>query len=147
MMTSTGAGPTAVAAWADARRMEIVGFAVMLWAERKLVLGLGAVIGALGLVAALMTPAQGASLRWSILMVTMLIATVVAVGAGLSRGLVRRSFPTPSSAARALETPVLAVLPRVAAAKPPSSAQAPRPARKGKPDLVLVVGGALAGPS
>jgi hypothetical protein len=63
------------------------------------------------------------------------------VAAGLSRGLLRRSFPTPSSAARALNTPVLAVMPRQAQAKPPKPVKAPKPA-KGKPELVVVEGGA-----
>jgi polysaccharide biosynthesis protein PslE len=86
-------------------------------------------------------PTQGKSLRWPIMIVTLLIAGIVAVAAGLSRGLMRRSFPTPSSAARALNTPVLAVMPRAAQAKP---AKAPKPARpaKGKPELVVVEGGA-----
>lgn len=86
-------------------------------------------------------PTQGKSLRWPIMIVTLLIAAVVAVGAGLSRALMRRSFPTPSSAARALGTPVLVVLPRSYAkaakrAKPP-----PRPSNE-RPELVLVEGGA-----
>ncbi|MBX9745552.1 MAG: hypothetical protein K2X34_01535, partial [Hyphomonadaceae bacterium] len=88
-------------------------------------------------------PTQGKSLRWPIMIVTLLIAFIVAVAAGLSRGLLRRSFPTPSSAARALNTPVLAVMPRSAspkAAKPPKP-KAPKPA-KGKPELVVVEGGA-----
>lgn len=87
-------------------------------------------------------PTQGKSLRWPIVIVTLLIATVVAVGAGLSRAMLRRSFPTPSSAGRALETPVLAVLPRAAKTNLPKRAKAPRPARTGKPALVLVEGGA-----
>jgi uncharacterized protein involved in exopolysaccharide biosynthesis len=87
-------------------------------------------------------PTQGRSLRWPIMIVTLLIAGIVAIGAGLSRALMRRSFPTPSSAARALETPVLAVLPRAAKAKPPKRAKAPRPEKKGKPELVVVEGGA-----
>lgn len=87
-------------------------------------------------------PTQGKSLRWPIMVVTLLIAGVVAVGAGLSRALMRQSFPTPSSASRALETPVLAVLPRAAKVKPPKRAKPPRPERKGKPELVLVEGGA-----
>jgi polysaccharide biosynthesis protein PslE len=87
-------------------------------------------------------PTQGKSLRWPIMIVTVLIAAVIAFAAGLSRALMRRSFPTPSSASRALETPVLAVLPRAAKAKPPKRAKAPRPAKKGKPELVLVEGGA-----
>jgi polysaccharide biosynthesis protein PslE len=85
-------------------------------------------------------PTQGKSLRWPIMIVTLLIAGVVAVAAGLSRGLMRRSFPTPSSAARALNTPVLAVMPRAAPAKAPKAAKAPKPA-KGKPALTLVEGG------
>ena len=87
-------------------------------------------------------PTQGKSLRWPIMIVTVLIAAIVAVGAGLSRALMRRSFPTPSSASRALETPVLAVLPRAAKAKPLKRAKASRPQKKGKPELVLVEGGA-----
>jgi hypothetical protein len=71
-----------------------------------------------------------------------MIATIVSIGAGLSRGLMRRSFPTPSAAARALETPVLAVLPRAPKAKMQKRAKAPRPKKKGKPELVLVEGGA-----
>jgi hypothetical protein len=86
------------------------------------------------------TPTQGKSLRWPIMIVTLLIAGIVAVAAGLSRGLMRRSFPTPSSAARALNTPVLAVMPRAAPAKAPKAAKAPKPA-KGKPALTLVEGG------
>jgi len=91
-------------------------------------------------------PTQGKSLRWPIMIVTLLIAFIIAVAAGLSRGLMRRSFPTPSSAARALNTPVLAVMPRSAApkaARPPKAekVKAPKPA-KGKPALVVVEGGA-----
>jgi uncharacterized protein involved in exopolysaccharide biosynthesis len=86
------------------------------------------------------TPTQGKSLRWPIMIVTLLIAGIVAVAAGLSRGLMRRSFPTPSSAARALNTPVLAVMPRAAQAKAPKAAKAPKPAT-GKPALTLVEGG------
>jgi uncharacterized protein involved in exopolysaccharide biosynthesis len=86
-------------------------------------------------------PMQGKSLRWPIMIVTLLIASVISIGAGLSRALMRRSFPTPSSAGRTLETPVLAVLPRAATAKAPKRAKAPRPAKKGKPELVLVEGG------
>ena len=82
-------------------------------------------------------PTQGKSLRWPIMIVTLLIAGVVSCGAGLSRGLMRRSFPTPSSAARALDAPVLAVMPR---APKRDAAQAP-PARA-KPVLTLVQGGA-----
>jgi len=87
-------------------------------------------------------PTQGKSLRWPIMIVTVLIAGIVSIAAGLSRGLMRCAFPTPSSAARALNVPVLAVLPRADKAKPPKRAKAPRPARKGRPELILVEGGA-----
>lgn len=88
-------------------------------------------------------PTQGKSLRWPIMIVTLLIAGIVALAAGLSRGLMRRGFPTPSSAARALGAPVLAVMPRRSepkAAKAPASRSAKTKA--GKPDLTLVEGGA-----
>lgn len=81
-------------------------------------------------------PTQGKSLRWPIVLVTLLIAAVVASAAGLSRALARRSFPTPSSAARALGTPVLAVMPRA-----PAKAHA-KASRGSKPTLTLVEGGA-----
>lgn len=90
-------------------------------------------------------PTQGKSLRWPIMLLTILIAGIVALAAGLSRGLMRRSFPTPSSAARALNTPVLAVMPRQEtpkrkrAQKQKSAAAAPE---KQKPALTLVEGGA-----
>lgn len=91
-------------------------------------------------------PTQGKSLRWPIMIVTLLIAGIVALAAGLSRGLMRRSFPTPSSAARALDTPVLAVMPRALQTKPvrERAAKAPKPAKasKEKPNLTLVEGGA-----
>lgn len=88
-------------------------------------------------------PTQGKSLRWPIMIVTILIAGIVALAAGLSRGLMRRSFPTPSSAARALETPVLAVMPRRQDTKA-VKVKAPKPekAKKGKPELTVVEGGA-----
>jgi len=78
-------------------------------------------------------PSQGKSLRWPIMIVTLLLAGIISIAAGLSRGLLRRSFPTPSSAARALEVPVLAVVPR---AGPPRKST-----KKGKPELTLVAGG------
>ena len=84
-------------------------------------------------------PTQGKSLRWPIMIVTLLIAGVIAFAAGLSRGLMRRSFPTPSSAARTLETPVLAVMPRKHEPKPVKPKKAPD---KTKPALTLVEGGA-----
>lgn len=83
-------------------------------------------------------PTQGKSLRWPIMIVTLLIAAIVSVASGLSRALMRRSFPTPSAAARALDRPVLAVMPRAPQAKPEKQ---PRPA-SGKPALTLVEGGA-----
>ncbi|MCC6788214.1 MAG: hypothetical protein IT547_10275, partial [Hyphomonadaceae bacterium] len=88
-------------------------------------------------------PAQGKSLRWPIMIVSILIAGIVALAAGLSRALMRRSFPTPSSAARALDTPVLAVMPRKQEPKP-VKAKAPKPekAKPGKPELTVVEGGA-----
>lgn len=80
-------------------------------------------------------PTQGKSLRWPIMLMTLLVAGVVALAAGLSRGLMRRSFPTPSSAARALDAPVLAVMPR-------SSGETGRAAPRGtKPALTVVAGG------
>jgi uncharacterized protein involved in exopolysaccharide biosynthesis len=87
-------------------------------------------------------PTQGKSLRWPIMLVAILIAGIVSIAAGLSRALMRRSFPTPSSAARALDTPVLAILPRAAKAKPAKRGKAPRPRKTDKPALVLVEGGA-----
>lgn len=86
-------------------------------------------------------PTQGRSLRWPIMIITVLIAGIVAIAAGLSRGLMRRSFPTPSSAARALNAPVLAVMPRQAAAKNVNRGKPTKPAQ-GKPALTLVEGGA-----
>jgi uncharacterized protein involved in exopolysaccharide biosynthesis len=86
-------------------------------------------------------PTQGKSLRWPIMVVTILIAGVIAFAAGLSRALMRRSFPTPSSAARALDTPVLAVMPRAPAHKP-TKPKKNEPAPKGKPALTIVEGGA-----
>jgi uncharacterized protein involved in exopolysaccharide biosynthesis len=86
-------------------------------------------------------PTQGKSLRWPIMIFAILIAGVVALAAGVSRGLMRRSFPTPSSAARALDMPVLAVTPRrrpAKAAKPERTEARSR----GKPALTLVEGGA-----
>jgi polysaccharide biosynthesis protein PslE len=87
-------------------------------------------------------PTQGKSLRWPIMIVTLLIAGIVAFAAGLSRGLLRRSFPTPSSASRALDAPVLAVMPRAAPVKAAKPARAAKPDKKGKPQLSVVEGGA-----
>lgn len=90
-------------------------------------------------------PSQGKSLRWPIMLVTVLIAGIVAVAAGLSRALMRRSFPTPTSAARTLDAPVLAVMPRPAkpARERNRKGKTPQtPKSKGKPALTLVEGGA-----
>ncbi|MBL8547389.1 MAG: hypothetical protein JNL81_13060 [Hyphomonadaceae bacterium] len=88
-------------------------------------------------------PTQGKSLRWPIMIVTLLIAGIVALAAGLSRGLMRRSFPTPSAAARALQTPVLAVMPRQQQQKQPKAKpEKPQKAAGGKPELTIVEGGA-----
>lgn len=87
-------------------------------------------------------PTQGKSLRLAIALVTVLIALLAAAAAGLSRAFLRRSFPTPSSAARTLEAPVLAVMPR----KPePANAAKPakvKPEATAKPKLTIVEGGA-----
>lgn len=85
-------------------------------------------------------PTQGKSLRWPIMIVTLMIAAIVAFAAGLSRGLLRRSFPTPSSAARALDTPVLAVMPRATPPRPAKPEKAAPKAPK-KPELKVVEGG------
>jgi uncharacterized protein involved in exopolysaccharide biosynthesis len=86
-------------------------------------------------------PTQGKSLRWPIMIVTILIAGIVAAAAGLSRAFMRRSFPTPASAARTLNAPVLAVMPRAPAPKAEKKTK-PKPAAKGKPNLTLVENGA-----
>ena len=85
-------------------------------------------------------PTRGKSLRWPIMIVTVLIAAIVAVAAGLSRALMRRRFPTPTSAARTLETPVLAVMPR--SAQPSAGKTMPVRSPKDRPPLTLVEGGA-----
>jgi uncharacterized protein involved in exopolysaccharide biosynthesis len=82
-----------------------------------------------------MPPTQGKSLRWPIMIVTVLIAGIIALAAGLSRALLRRNFPTPASAARTLDTPVLAVMPQPARPGKPAKAEK-------KPKLTLVEGGA-----
>jgi uncharacterized protein involved in exopolysaccharide biosynthesis len=83
-------------------------------------------------------PTQGKSLRWPIMIFTVVIAGVVALAAGLSRGLMRRSFPTPSAAARALDLPVLAVTPRY---RQPRAGPQGENRSAGKPALTLVGGG------
>lgn len=93
-------------------------------------------------------PTQGKSLRWPIMLVTILVAGIVALAAGISRGMLRRGFPTPSSAARALDAPVLAMMPRPAArrqaapAKKPAEKKSTAAHGKRKPKLTLVEGGA-----
>lgn len=89
-------------------------------------------------------PTQGKSLRLPIALITLLIAGIVAIATGLVRGLLRRSFPTPAAAARALDAPVLAVTARAAVAKPKKAKTRtkafetqPAPA-KSKPELKLV---------
>jgi uncharacterized protein involved in exopolysaccharide biosynthesis len=88
------------------------------------------------------TPTQGKSLRMPIALVTILLAGLAALAAGLVRGVMKRSFPTPQAAARALDAPVLAVAPRMRAMKPAKAAKAARGAKQApKPDLKLVKGG------
>ena len=70
-------------------------------------------------------PAQGRSLKLPIALVTLMLAAIAALAAGLMRGFLRRAFPTPSSAARTLDTPVLAVAPNFAAAGPAKLVKAP----------------------
>ncbi|GAM99020.1 lipopolysaccharide biosynthesis chain length determinant protein [alpha proteobacterium U9-1i] len=90
-------------------------------------------------------PTQAKSLRLAIALITLLIAGVVAIAVGLVRGLLRRGFPTPQAASRALEAPVLAVVPRAAHAAPQMAKQSPPPAndvapRQLKTKLKLVEG-------
>ncbi len=84
-------------------------------------------------------PTQGKSMRWPIALITLMIAGIAAITTGLVRGLLRRSFPTPSAASRALNAPVLAVTPRAAPVKAPKAEKAAK-AEKRKPDLKLVEG-------
>jgi len=65
---------------------------------------------------------------------------IVGIAAGVSRGLMRRGFPTPTSAERTLQAPVLAILPHVDAASV-KAAKGQRPS-KGKPALSVVESGA-----
>lgn len=80
-------------------------------------------------------PTQGESLRWPIMIVTLLIAALISAAAGLSRALMRRSFPTAASAARTLDAPVLAVVPRGSA-----RAGKERTKKSVRPKLTLVGG-------
>jgi uncharacterized protein involved in exopolysaccharide biosynthesis len=95
------------------------------------------------------TPTQGKSLRMPIALVTVLLAGLAALTVGLLRGLLKRSFPTPHAASRALDVPVLAVAPRAQASKSAKPAQAPKPPKPARgakqtftPKLKLVKGGA-----
>ena len=85
-------------------------------------------------------PTQGKSLRMPIALITLMLAGIAALAAGLGRGLTRRNFPTPTSAARTLGLPVLAVAPRftpqrapkVKAPKPPKAEKTPKAAKRAK---------------
>jgi len=54
------------------------------------------------------TPAQGKSLKAPVALLSLILAAFAAVCAGLARGLARPGFPTPASAGRTLDLPVLA---------------------------------------
>lgn len=88
-------------------------------------------------------PTQGKSLKLPIALVTILLASLLSVAAGLSRAFMKKSFPTPSSASRTLDLPVLGVAPQ---ASPPKAVKKtdPRPpakpATKPKPVLTVVEG-------
>jgi uncharacterized protein involved in exopolysaccharide biosynthesis len=53
-------------------------------------------------------PAQGKSLKAPVALLALVLAAFAAVCAGLTRGFARPGFPTPSSAARTLDLPLLA---------------------------------------
>ena len=84
-------------------------------------------------------PTQGKSLKAPIALVTVLLAGLAALATGLVRGLLRQGFATPQAAARALETPVLGVMPRAPALK---AKPAPAPKAPNAPKLEVVKGGA-----
>jgi uncharacterized protein involved in exopolysaccharide biosynthesis len=80
-------------------------------------------------------PTRGSSMRLPIAVAGLLIASVLAIGAGLARGMTRRPFVTAGAAGRAIDLPVLAVLtgdlsqpptfaPEAAASKPRDAEQA-----------------------
>lgn len=69
-------------------------------------------------------PAQGKSLRMPIALAGLLLAGLLALAAGVGRALLKRGFPTPASAARTLDAPVLAVTPA-----PPPTPKQPSPAQ------------------
>jgi uncharacterized protein involved in exopolysaccharide biosynthesis len=54
------------------------------------------------------TPAQGKSLKAPVALLALMLAALAALCAGLARGLSRPGYPTPSSAGRTLDLPVLA---------------------------------------
>jgi len=54
------------------------------------------------------TPAQGKSLKAPIALLSLMLATIAALCVGLVRGLARPGYPSPASAARTLDLPVLA---------------------------------------
>ena len=54
------------------------------------------------------TPAQGKSLKAPVALLALVLAAFAALCAGLARGLSRPGFPTPASAGRTLDLPVLA---------------------------------------
>ncbi len=56
-------------------------------------------------------PSQGKSLRMPIALAGVMLAGLAALAIGLGRALMKRNFPTPGSAARTLNAPVLAVTP------------------------------------
>ncbi len=88
-------------------------------------------------------PTQGKSLRWPIALVTILLAGLLSAAAGLSRAFMRKSFPTPSSASRTLDLPVLGVAPQAAPKKPapqPKPQAAAKSAPPAKPKLTVVEG-------
>ena len=71
---------------------------------------LGAGVEAISPMERAVTPTQGQSLRMPIALVTIFLAGALSLAAGLGRGLMRRNFPSPESAARTLDAPVLAVV-------------------------------------
>jgi uncharacterized protein involved in exopolysaccharide biosynthesis len=76
------------------------------------------------------TPSQGQSLRLPIALITLALASLAALAAGLLRGLSRRAFPTAASAGRTLDAPVLGVIAfdkAKAGAKAAPEAETPRP--------------------
>ncbi len=88
-------------------------------------------------------PTQGQSLKLPIAIVTIFLAGLAGLVAGLGRGFIRQGFPTPSNAARTLDLPVLAVMPRDARVRRPAKDKMPRPTNddiEAAPALKLVKG-------